>query len=117
MTDLLLGIGGITTLGFMLYAGEPSEPTWWLLAIPFAAWSVIPYGALAVVARRLGNQQTASRIVLAAAALTSVIAIAALYTTFIAYADAQSGLVFLFLPVWQTVAALPLLGLYRFLVR
>ena len=60
-TSLVLLLGFLTTLGFMVYAGEPSNPWWWLLFVPFAAWAGGPYVAVALVARRPSSSR-ASRL-------------------------------------------------------
>ncbi len=36
MILFLLAVGVAVTIGFMLYAGEPGRPTWWLGFFPFA---------------------------------------------------------------------------------
>lgn len=117
VADALLAIGAVTTLGFMLYAGEPDVPLWWPVALVIAAWCVVPYGVLARTSRRMADDRLAAWTIVAVSALWTLIAVATLYTTFITYSDAQGGLVFLFLPIWQAIVAVPFLAAYRFFVR
>ncbi len=112
---VLLALGALITLGFMLYAGEPEKASWWLLFLPFAAWALLPYGCFAALTRKGLNSTAARAVVIVAAALLSGLAFAALYATFVVEPDAQGGLVFLFLPVWQLIGLTPFGFLARFL--
>ncbi len=114
---MLLAVGAATTLGFMVDAGEPARPAWWLLFVPFAAWGLAPYAAVAVAARRARGSRAPARVLLAAAALLVAGSAALLYDAFVRHLDPQSGLVFLFLPLWQIVGLAPFLVLARALGR
>jgi len=69
--------------------------------------SLLPYAGFAFFARKGLKTQAARIVAIVAAALLSTLAFAALYATFVAEPDAQGGLVFLFLPVWQLIGLLP----------
>ena len=105
--------GGSATLGFMLYAGEPSRPLWWLAFAVFATWGLIPFACVAAVARRFADSRGSLRVLLLAAVLLSIGNAFLLYEAFVAQPDAQSGLVFIFLPMWQLVALIPFLAIAR----
>lgn len=113
----LLLVGAATTLGFMIDAGEPDRPWWWLAFSLFGGWALVPY-ALVAAATRWRPANRASRSVLcAAAALLSGLSILSLYSAFVIHLDAQSALVFIFLPLWQLVGLLPFLGASRWIAQ
>jgi len=90
-------------MGFMLYAGQPEHPGWWLGVLPFVLWSLIPYALLAWTAARVRDSRRSLWVLLVASVLLTGGSGVLLYQAFVARPDAQSGLVFLFLPVWQVV--------------
>lgn len=112
-----LGIGVLVTLGFMLHAGEPGRPAWWLGFVPFAAWAVSPFVAAGMVASRFRASPLAVRLVAAAAAALAGSSLFVYHQGFVAHPDAQSGLLFLFLPLWQLLAILPVFLAARALAR
>ncbi len=117
ITLALLTVGAVATLGFMAYAGEPGRASWWLFALPFAAWTLMPYALVAAEARRHPSNRGSLSLLSVAAALLSGLSIVLLYLAFVAQPDAQSGLVLLFLPLWQSFGLLPFLAASRFLAR
>ena len=117
ITRVLLFVGAATTLGFMAYAGEPTSASWWLFALPLAAWTLLPYALVASGTRRHPSTRGSLSLLSWTAALLSGSSIALLYLAFVAQPDAQSGLVLVFLPLWQSVALLPFLGVPRVLAR
>lgn len=104
------------TLGFMLHAGSPGQPSWWLGFILFGAWALAPYGVCAAAARRASDGRE-GLVWLAASVLLTGASAALLYDAFLARPDAQSGLVFLFLPLWQLVGLAPFALAARSLAR
>lgn len=113
----LLVLGVVVTIGFMLHAGEPAKPTWWLFLLPFAAWALAPYLLVAVLAFRLHAQGGAAAVLALAALLLAGSSALLLWLAFVAEPDPQSGLVFVVLPFWQLAAAVPLGLLARWLAR
>ena len=116
-TRLLLLVGAAATLGFMAYAGQPGSASWWLFFLPFAAWTLVPYALAAAETSRHPSGRGSISVLCAAAAILSGSSIGLLYLAFVAQPDAQSGLVFIFLPVWQSLGLLPFLGVSRILSR
>lgn len=98
----------MVTLACMLYAGEPRRPRWWLGFAPFAAWALLPFLVAGILSFRLRGSPASRRVLLAAAGLLTASTCWLLYVAFIDQPDAQSGLVFLFLPLWQLVGLLPI---------
>ena len=113
----LLLVGAVATVGFMGYAGRPANALWWLFALPLAAWTLVPFGLVAAEARRYTADLGSLSLLCAAAALLSASSIGLLYLAFVAKPDAQSGLVLVFLPLWQVLGLLPFLGGSRVLGR
>ena len=107
-TSLVLLLGFLTTLGFMVYAGEPSNPWWWLLFVPFAAWAGGPYVAVALVARRPSSSRASRLIALLTAIGLTAFGAYSLFTAFVTHLDAQSGIVFVFLPLYQLIGVFPM---------
>jgi hypothetical protein len=116
-TLALLAVGVSVTLGFMVHAGAPARPAWWLLFVPFAAWGIAPYAAVAVAARRARGSRAPAWVLFLAAALLVASSAALLYDAFVRHLDPQSGLVFLFLPLLQVAGLAPFLLFARALRR
>lgn len=114
--DGALLVGVLVTMGFMLYAGEPTHLDWWLGFLFFGLWAFIPYFVVASMARRVSMSQPSLWVLLVAALLLTAGSSIVLYMSFIAQPDPQSGVVFVFLPMSQLVALVPFL-LVAFLLR
>ncbi|MBD3266345.1 hypothetical protein GF373_06710 [bacterium] len=95
----------MVTAGFLLVSGETGSLSWWPMALGFYAWSAVPYAILAL-AMRYAIKGNISRIVIFLTAL--VVCIGGIYllaNAFIIHPGAQSGIVFIFMPFYQCVAA------------
>lgn len=112
----VLLVGALVTEGFMLYAGEPGDPRWWLGFFFFGLWAFMPYLAVAYIAHRFSTSRRSLWVLLAAALFLTTGSCIVLYTSFIAQPDPQSGVVFVFLPMLQLVALVPFLAV-AFLLR
>ncbi len=117
VTLIFLSVGAVATLGFMVYAGEPGRASWWLFFLPFAAWALVPYALVCAETRRHPANLGSLSLLNAATVLLSGSSVVLLYLAFVAQPVAQSGLVFIFLPVWQAVGLLPFLAVARILAR
>lgn len=105
MSYAALAVGALATLGFMVYAGRPESAVWFLGMLPFAAWALAPYGVLGMQVRRHAGSARASGVLLVASLLLSAASVFLLWQAFVVEPDAQSALVFVFLPLWQLVYA------------
>jgi hypothetical protein len=103
----LLAAGSVITLGFMVYAGRPSSLGWFVQIAPFAIWAFAPFAGGALACRSVRCSPRAVAIVAAAAGLLTFGTALLLYRSFVVAPDAQSGLLFLFLPLWQALALAP----------
>ena len=90
---------------------------WWLGFLAFAVWATIPFGVVAVASHRFRAAAAALKLLLLASLLLTVSAMCLLYDAFVARPDAQSGILFVFLPVWQMIGLAPFLLGSRFLHR
>lgn len=106
----LLALGLLATLGAMLYAGQPRSWRWLVGVSGFAGWAALPWLACGFAVRWLSRSRAASALMLAASALLCAATAWLLVDTLFVHIDAQGGLVFLFLPVWQLVALAPCVG-------
>jgi hypothetical protein len=106
----LLAPGYAVTLFAMWRAGSPDSWGWWLHAAPFALWAFAPYALFGLASARMARSRAASAVMLVACALLSVVTAWLLRDAFVANLDAQSGIVFVFLPIWQAIALAPFLG-------
>ena len=97
--------GGLFTLGLMLYASDPGDTglSQWAVVLPFAVLAVSPYLVLARLARGLKHDVAKSRVLLIVALLVTLPAIWFYIQGFIVEPDAQSGLLFVFLPIYQFI--------------
>ncbi len=109
-------VGFLTVIGFMIGAGTPGEPRWWLSVLPFLIWAAVPFVVMVLSGRRFrgpsGKESAAGRLLLllfAGVLLIVVASIVLLFRTFVLDLDAQGGLVFVALPIMQIAAFLPFL--------
>lgn len=98
--------GAIVTTVLMLYASEPwnTGVGRWATILPFAVLALSPYLVMARLARRFGRDVVKSRALLAVAILVTAPAIFFYVMGFLVEPDAQSGLLFVFLPIYQFLA-------------
>jgi predicted permease len=103
---LVAAAGGVFTLGLMLFASEPWDADLgrWAVILPFAALAVSPYLVVARLARAFRHDVTKSRVLLAVALLVTVPAVWIYVQGFFVEPDAQSALLFVFVPIYQLFA-------------
>ena len=101
----------------MLYAGEPENPGWWLGFAGFAAWMLLPYAIASYMTHRLGGHPSARMVLLVTALGVSLSSTWLLYEAFIRHIDAQSGIVFAVLPMYQLIGLVPLVAIASWLAR
>ncbi len=112
---LLSAAGALGTWTFMVYAGQPDDWSWLLFFLPFAAWAAIPFAVIAFASRRARTIPAALRVLFVATLILTFGSMYLLYTAFVTSPDAQSGIVFVFLPIWQMVGLMPFLLVSRLL--
>lgn len=99
--------GGLFTVGLMIAVSEPRALGAGGLAVlaAFGLFAVAPYAALAMVARRLTGRAEGWAALITA--LLIALPAGAIYVLgFFVQPDAQSGLLFLFVPIYQGLAGL-----------
>ena len=97
-TIILLIAVSIATVVILVGAGGPSTSRVGLAL--FVAWALSPYAALAWLSSRPLNPW----VLLAGAVLIGASALLFYYDGFVRRPDPQSGLLVLFLPLWQLIA-------------
>lgn len=99
--------GGLLTLALMLYASQPwsaeGSGAGALVLVPFALGALSPYAVLAWLATRVRADAFRSWVLLVIALVITVPAIWLYVLGFLIEPDAQSGLLFVFIPVYQYV--------------
>ena len=97
--------GGLFTLGLMLYASDPGDTglSQWAVVLPFAVLAVSPYLVLARLARGFKRDVAKSRVLLIVTLLVTVPAVWFYVQGFLVEPDAQSALLFVFLPIYQFI--------------
>ena len=102
---IVAAAGFLFTAGLMLVVSEPAafDAGGWLVLGAFMAFAVSPYVALAIVARRLRGRAVGWA-AFAAALLMTVPASILYVLAFFVEPDAQSGLLFIFMPLYQFLA-------------
>ena len=104
-TLMVVVLFGAALVGIMLRAGEPSDPSWWMLLIPFLGWCLAPIVVPLSAARRSWFMT------IGMALLCAVSLYIYLRDMFGPGARSTSALIFLFLPIYQWVAVAVLIGL------
>ena len=95
----------LCVFAIQLYMGRPSELSWLGIELLFLAWAVLPVALLC-----LGREYATAKAI--GAALLAVFGLAMYGDTAFIHPDAQGGLIFIFLPLYQLVlAALWIVGI------
>lgn len=99
-------LGLVFTTALMLYASEPwnAGVGRWAVILPFAVLALSPYLVIARLARRFRGDVVKARALLAVAVLVTAPAIYFYVMGFLIEPDPQSGLLFVFLPIYQLLA-------------
>lgn len=120
-TLVLLAGGALATVGMMIYAAQPWGDNYayqsfagYLSLLLFMGWAISPYFALMVTTVWLVEPGAGRWMVLAGALLITVFGAWLTIEAIIIRPDAQGGLVFIFLPLyqWLVVAVIVLVGLW-----
>lgn len=105
----ILSLYVVVVLLIMIRAGSPDTIWWWAGAAAFLAWAAAPFAAAALLIRRQNGRR-------AAVLSTVLMALAAGYSLYVyeramfgAGARSTSGLIFIFLPLYQWVLPLTVL--------
>src|SRR5688500_5143386 len=90
----------------MLYASEPwhADLGRWALVLPFAVLAVSPYLVIARLARGLAHDVPKSPVLLGVAVGVTAPAVWIYSQGFLIEPDPQSGLLFVFVPIYQFIA-------------
>lgn len=102
-------VGAAGSIGFMLFVGDFDGVGSWLFFAGLAAWTAAPYAAMAAIGRAFRAEPVPLAIVTGGMLLCIGLGAWILIGAFILYPDAQSGLVFLFIPFWQALLFLAVL--------
>ena len=108
---LLGSVAGITNAALMVRSGEPGESYWYFLTLAFLAWSSIPFLALGAAAWLFTWGLPGAVTLFVTAAVITLGGIQILVDVLLVNIDPQSGIVFVVLPVYQSVVAVLGIGL------
>lgn len=120
----LLAAGMLVTLGMMIYAAQPWGDNYayqslagYLGLLLFMGWCLSPYVALMVAAAWLGTSRRGRWLVAMAALVTTAVGLWAITDAVVIHTDAQSGLIFVVLPLYQWLVVVLVLALGFWLTR
>ena len=101
-------LAAAVSLGIQVYAGDFSSGSLNLAPLGFAAWACVPYAIVWIAAKILQADIIASSILALGLAMIAALGLYAYIVAFIATAkpDAQAGLVFVVVPLYQLGAIL-----------
>lgn len=105
LTYVIAAAAGLFTAGLMLYASDPRGTSMgqWAMILPFAVLALSPYLVLMRLARAFAPDPVKSRVLLAVALLVAGPAMWFYVQGFLVEPDAQSALLFVFLPIYQFI--------------
>lgn len=106
LTYAIATAGLLVTTALMLYASEPwnVDVQRWAMILPFAVLALSPYLVIARLSRALSHDAVKSRVLLGVAILVTAPALFFYVMGLVIEPDAQSGLLFVFLPIYQFIA-------------
>jgi len=105
-TNLVLVLSVLFTVLIILYAGDPSSADWWRDWTRFFGWACLPYGILLFFNNIYRGIYKKDLTLLITTIIVSGFGAFMLIDAFFIHIDAQGGLIFLFLPVYQAIAAI-----------
>lgn len=100
---LVLGIAA--TIGVCVRCGDWNDGQ--VAMALFTLWAISPYGGFMALTLRRRRSQAVSWILAGGALVAVLFGVGALVDGFIVHLDAQSGLLFIFVPLWQWVGWIP----------
>jgi len=104
-TNIILVFSVLFTVLIMLHAGDPSSADWWKGIPGFFGWACLPYGILLFFNNIYRGVFKKDLVLLITTAVVTGFAVLILIDSLFIHIDAQSGMIFLFLPVYQVLAA------------
>ena len=105
-TNTILIVTAIFTCLIMLYGGEPSSIDWWRGIAGHFGWACLPYGILLFFNMIKRGVFKKDFVLLVTTIIVSGFALFIYVDTFFIHLDAQGGLIFLFLPMYQIIASI-----------
>jgi predicted permease len=99
---ILLGFAIIYTAGFMLKVCNLKDP----FLLSFLAWACLPFLILAGFGRMNRESSPSLVVVLVTMLAITGASLYMLFRAFVTHPDAQSGLIFVFLPFYQIIASI-----------
>lgn len=111
MTYLLAAVGVLANAYLMVHSGDPGTLGWYPMALAMLAWASIPFITLAGVTWLSGWELPGAVTLFVTTAVITLGGIQILVGALLVNADPQSGVVFVVLPVYQSVVAVLGIGL------
>ena len=105
VTRIVLVSAAACCLGLMSYAADLSSGGNFLWAVGFGLGVVSPFVFLLHATRKFQRNRTRDVLLLLVSLATALFAAVVYYDAFFVSMDAQSALVFIFVPLWQWVGA------------
>ena len=101
IAQILAILASLVTLGLVAYSAEDAEAGTLPFLIGVMLWTVLPYAALFMLARRASTNELLAAILVLAVLVVMASGLWLFWKAFFAHPDPQSGLLFLFLPLYQ----------------
>lgn len=111
MVYLLVAVGLLVNACLMVYSGNPDTLGWYPMALALLAWSSIPFITLAGAAWLSSWELPGAATLFITTAVITFGGIQILVDTLLVNVDPRSGIVFVVLPVYQSVVAVLGIGL------
>jgi hypothetical protein len=113
---VMVTAASIATIALEVYTRDKAMTDWIKSSIEIGAWAVFPYVILFLLLLISDKNRTQSVVAFVGSLLLVLLGVGALYDGFFIHLDAQNGLLFLFIPLWQLVGSL-ILGIIIFAVH
>lgn len=103
----VVALAALATFFLMLYAGRPWQGSVlsWIGVVAFGAWAISPYALLMFLIRHGRTNRLKSLTLLLLGLALSALALFVYVDALFVHPDPQSGLVFLFVPLYQLVGS------------
>lgn len=100
IAKIIIGIGFISTLYFIAYAGEPDKLAWWQNSIVMLVALIAPFFLFWLMQEKMVHNNTQQWLLLVSATIYSLGGLSLMYKAFMVNPVAQGGLIMVVIPVY-----------------
>jgi len=99
----MVATASLTTIAIEVYTIDKAHSDWIKSSIGFGAWAIFPYLILSLLLLISDKTRLQSIVAFVGSLILVLFGVGALFDGFFVHLDAQNGLLFIFIPIWQLI--------------